>query len=292
MAAAGISDRRTRPLILLICLATPCFLGNAGEPIGGFGREPALLSSRQLPPVRANPTSNINPQPDLQKEDSSPTDVTNEDRAPAPKKSWRERRGEAARSVAKNESLGKPEIDTDVSPRDEASDVAAGENHASEIPDVAPEVAAVPSAPPPTPEVVESYRVRLESRLVERYNNLPEYAGQVGRVTVILSRPLEYSLDARLIRAEFDQVVHDIWGKRLPALEKEYYVVTFGSGGAELVRSDPSVRIGLDMEKVYSERAPLAADPFRNVEGNEAFRPAPNVKMPQWWRPDFPELDY
>ncbi len=125
---------------------------------------------------------------------------------------------------------------------------------------------------------------------MERDNNNPEYAGKVARVTVVLSKPPETSFDGTLIRAEFDQLVYDHWGKRLPALEKEYYVVTFGSGGAERVRADPSVRIGLDMEKTYSERAPLAADPFRNVREDEAFKPTPPVRMPDWWRPEFPEL--
>lgn len=147
------------------------------------------------------------------------------------------------------------------------------------------------SPPPPTREEVEIYRKRLELRLLERYNNLPDHAGNVAKVSVILSKPLEEALDGSRIRAEFDQLVYDPWGKRIPELEKEYYVVVFGSGGAQQVRSDPSIRIGLDLEKTYSERAPLAADPFRNVSESAAFRPAPQVKMPEWWRPDFPELD-
>lgn len=146
-------------------------------------------------------------------------------------------------------------------------------------------------SPPPTREEVEIYRKRLELRLLERYNNLPDHAGNVAKVSVVLSKPLDEALDGSLIRAEFDQLVYDPWGKRIPELEKEYYVVVFGSGGAQQVRSDPSIRIGLDLEKTYSERAPLAADPFRNVSESAAFRPAPQVKMPEWWRPDFPELD-
>jgi hypothetical protein len=140
---------------------------------------------------------------------------------------------------------------------------------------------------PPTPEGVERYRLRLEQRLLERYNNLPDHAGNIGKVTVVLSRPLEYSMDGSLVKAKFDQIVLDVWGKRLPALEKEYYAVTFGLGGAQTVQSDPSVRIGLDLEKSYSERAPLAADPFRTVEEGDAFRAVPTVKMPEWWRPEF-----
>ena len=143
---------------------------------------------------------------------------------------------------------------------------------------------------PPTPEAVELYRVKLEQRLLERYNNLPAHAGKVYQVRVVASKPFEVSLDGRFILAEFDQLVFDIWGKRIPALEQEYFVVTFGAGGVQQVRSDPSIRIGLDMEKSYSERAPLAADPFRHVEDYDAFKDEPKAKMPGWWRPDFPEL--
>lgn len=144
---------------------------------------------------------------------------------------------------------------------------------------------------PPTPAEVETYRQRLELRLLERYNNLPEHSGQVAKISIVLSKPLEPSLDGSRIRAEFDQLVYDPWGKRIPALEQEYYVVVFGSGGVQQVRSDPSIRIGLDMEKTYSEHAPLAAEPFRNIPEDAAFRPAPKAKMPDWWRPEFRE-DY
>lgn len=137
----------------------------------------------------------------------------------------------------------------------------------------------------PTPEGVESYRGMLEARLLERYNNLPDHAGKVAKVSVVLSKPLDVSLDGKFIKAEFDQLVYDSWGRRIPLLEKEYYVITFGSGGVEQVRSDPSIRVGLDMEKTYSERAPLAADPFRNVDDAEAFRDTPRARMPGWWRP-------
>ncbi|MCC8179817.1 MAG: hypothetical protein LIP23_02765, partial [Planctomycetes bacterium] len=137
------------------------------------------------------------------------------------------------------------------------------------------------------------YRLKLESRLLERYNNLPDTAGKVGKVTILLSKDLEYSLDGKYIKAEFDQLVYDNWGKRMPVLEKEYYVITFGAGGVEQVRADPSIRVGLDMERTYSERAPLAADPFSKVEPAAAFRSTPAVPtapMPKWWRPEFPEL--
>ncbi|MCD8351126.1 MAG: hypothetical protein LUC93_11005 [Planctomycetaceae bacterium] len=146
-------------------------------------------------------------------------------------------------------------------------------------------------APRPTRREVEDYRRRLQDRLLERYNNLPRFAGKVGKVSVVLSKPLDESLDGSLIRAEFDQLVYDPWGKRIPELEQEYFVVTFGAGGARQVRSDPSIRVGLDLEKTYSEQAPLAADPFRNVPERRVFNSTPTAAMPDWWRPDFPELN-
>lgn len=158
-----------------------------------------------------------------------------------------------------------------------------------DIPPQEPQLREPPA--PPTPEGVENYRRRLEARLLEKYNNIPEFAGNVAKVDVVLSRPPETSVDGTMIRAEFDQLVHDAWGKRIPALEREYFVVTFGAEGVRQVRSDPSIRVGLDLEKTYSERAPLAADPFRNAPDTSSFAPAPQVKMPAWWRPEYPELD-
>lgn len=148
----------------------------------------------------------------------------------------------------------------------------------------------------PNRNEVEDYRQRLELRLLERYNNLPDYAGNVGKVEVILSKPIEESLDGSKLRAEFDQLVYDPWGRRIPKLEEEYFVVTFAAGGAQQVRTDPSVRVGLDHEQGFSERAPLSADPFTQVQTSKAFTPAPapkstTKKMADWWRPDFPELE-
>ncbi|MDR0361095.1 MAG: hypothetical protein LBJ46_00165 [Planctomycetota bacterium] len=159
------------------------------------------------------------------------------------------------------------------------------------------ESAPAPFAPPPpaqpempTPSGVEDYRLRLEERLLERYNNLPDFAGRVGLVQVLLSRPVETSIDGRFLRAEFDQLVYDIWGKRLPALEAEYFVVTFGAGGAQQVRSEPSVRVGLDLKGAYSEMAPPISRPLESIDPDEAFSGEPKVEMPPWWRPEFPEL--
>lgn len=181
-------------------------------------------------------------------------------------------------------------------PREPASPIIESNNSLQnrELEKVPPPRPPQPPAQPSRHEV-EDYRQRLEVRLLERYNNLPNYAGNVGRVEVVLSKPIEQSLDGSRLRAEFDQLVYDPWGRRIPKLEEEYFVVTFAAGGARQVRADPSIRVGLDHEKSYSEKMPLNADPFGKVQQSKAFSPeqrpaAAAKKMPDWWRPDFPEL--
>ena len=56
------------------------------------------------------------------------------------------------------------------------------------------------------------------------------------------------------MRVRFDTLVYDLWGRRLPQLEKEHFVVTFGPGGVRTARADPSIRVGLDREDLYAER--------------------------------------
>jgi hypothetical protein len=267
-----------------------------------------------LSPPRENPTSNLDPQPDArlphQAEDQrtspygTPPRLNQAESGKPP--AFPPTREDAGEAASRPEPDGKGWFnDRQKSKRRGGQDPASGETatrkgrretSGQELePDPEsgePAVAAALPAPedPPTPEAVERYRVRLEERLAERYNNLPDFAGQVGVVMAILAKPVEVSLDGKLLRAEFDQLVYDKWGGRLPQLEKEYYVVTFGSGGAETVRSDPGIRIGLDLEKSYSERAPLAADPFRRAGGEGSLGKEGAAKMPDWWRPEFPEL--
>lgn len=179
-----------------------------------------------------------------------------------------------------------------------ASEVPAeeiAEDVREEIPAEAVSSVSSDSMAPPAPSEVEDYRRRLEFRLLERYNNMPEHAGNVAKVSVVLSKPLQPSLDGTRLRAEFDQMVYDPWGKRISALEKEYYVVTFGAGGVRQVRSDPSVRIGLNMEREYAEAAEPGAniaDRIRTLPSGHSFRANPSVEapkaaMPDWWRPEY-----
>ena len=154
--------------------------------------------------------------------------------------------------------------------------------------------------PPPTPEEVEQYRLRLERSLLDKYANHQDYAGRVAWVAVILSKPPVASVDGKFIKVEFDQLVYDNWGGRIPELEKEYFVVTFGSGGAEQVRSDPSVRIDKETLAAYARIEPPSAPPLSRIPGDEAFGSKPHIAppvtihrpdMPAWWRPEFPGLD-
>jgi len=126
---------------------------------------------------------------------------------------------------------------------------------------------------------VQAYEQQLEKRLLDRYNNLPDYAGKISRVDLVLTRPPDRSVDGQELRAEFSQLVYDKWGNRVSRLEKEYYIITFGHGRPRLVRTDPSIKFGLDTESGYSERFP--ADPERCAPAPqpEAAPAAPAVPM-------------
>ncbi len=117
----------------------------------------------------------------------------------------------------------------------------------------------VPDARMKTSGNIKLYEQRLEERLKQRYNNLPDYAGQISRVDLVLTHRPEHSVDGRDIRVEFSQLVYDKWGRRVPLLEKEYYIVTFGYGTPKLVRTDPSITIGMNTQSDFSENFP--ADP-------------------------------
>ena len=294
----GIPDMRILHLSLciILCLAVFSSFPEAGER-GRRSANPPLLTDRDLPPPRPNPDSNRIPdrQPGTEQTDKDGDVIADSGKtAPAPRRSvrWRRDRKEEPPQNTREQSGEQDAPDSSDPSRTEAETAETPEPGAPAVYDTLGAMRAMePSGPPPTPEAVEEYRKRLEDRLLERYNNMPEHGGKVAQVRVVLSRPLESSIDGSMIRAEFDQLVFDHWGKRLPQLEKEYYQVTFGVGGVQQVRSDPSIRVGLDMERTYSEQAPLAADPFKNIDDSEAFQSTPKTRMPNWWRPEFPELE-
>lgn len=78
----------------------------------------------------------------------------------------------------------------------------------------------------PTEDNVEAARGILEGRLFDRYNGHPRYAGTVDKVA-LLGGTLRYSFDGKSVSAEFEQLVYDSLGNRIPLLEREYFVVTF-----------------------------------------------------------------
>lgn len=101
---------------------------------------------------------------------------------------------------------------------------------------------------------IDSYRRQLEQSLLDRYNNTPKFAGQIARVELIIPDEPVQSVDKQEVQVEFDQLVYDRWGKRVPELEGEYFMVTFSTGSARLVQTEASLRIGLDKPGGYSER--------------------------------------
>ena len=141
------------------------------------------------------------------------------------------------------------------------------------------------AAEDPIPPEVRDYQRKLSAHLLDKHNNRPEFAGKVARVDVVMPRPLRRSLDGRYIQAEFDQLVYDSWGRRLPQLESEYFVVTFGTEGAEVVRAEPSIRIGLDAEVNFGERGEMAGTPLAALRKGEAVQPAPATSPVDWRNP-------
>lgn len=111
--------------------------------------------------------------------------------------------------------------------------------------------------PAPELENVNRYARALEAKLRQRYNNTPAFAGRVGRVQLLPVGEPQVSLDGRKLRMEWSQIVFDEWGQRLPELEKEYYVVTFGDGKPQMQRTRPSITVGLNNEGGYGEFAPV-----------------------------------
>ncbi len=99
---------------------------------------------------------------------------------------------------------------------------------------------------------VEIYARELEAKLHGRYNNHPDYVGKVGLVQLTLASEPKVALDGQEIQVELSQIVYDKWGERIPELEKEYYVVTFGHGAPTRMRTRPSVEVGLHNEGGYS----------------------------------------
>ncbi len=111
---------------------------------------------------------------------------------------------------------------------------------------------------------VAAYRRALEQRLLAKYNALPDWHDKVSHVELVLPRPPERSVDGELTRVEFTQIVYDRWGERIPALEDEYYIVTFGKADTWSVQAEPTVSVGLDAESDFGAREPIPVVSPRN----------------------------
>lgn len=105
---------------------------------------------------------------------------------------------------------------------------------------------------------ITAYQQRLQEKLHHRYNNTPAYNGKVAYVELAFAKQPRVSVDGKEVQVEFSQLVYDKWGNRIPDLEKEYYVVTFSHGNPRLVRTRPSMDVGLYVEGGYSESAAIS----------------------------------
>jgi len=110
-----------------------------------------------------------------------------------------------------------------------------------------------PREPSPAAKNIMLYRQELEERLKQRYENMSAYHGKIGRVDLIMSRLPRTSLDKSQIEIEFSQRVLNKWGDRIPELEEEYFVITFGDGIPKVKSSKPSIDIGMKHEGGYGE---------------------------------------
>ncbi len=122
--------------------------------------------------------------------------------------------------------------------------------------------------PAPELENINRYAAALEENLLRRYNNMPGFAGKVAKVRLLADHEPEFSMDHKKIRMEWSQVVFDQWGKRIPELEEEYYIVVFGDGKPLMQRTRPSISVGLNNESGYSEFAPVRGGTLSTLEYN------------------------
>ena len=128
---------------------------------------------------------------------------------------------------------------------------------------------------------VNAYRRQLERRLAEKYNNMPEFAGKISKVELVIGQPPMRAVDRNEMQVEYDQLVYDKWGRRVPKLEKEYFRVTFGDGQARVVPSDPTLQIGLKTEGEFSERQAVDTGLIGSLREKEKAVPNPSAPTKQ-----------
>jgi len=107
---------------------------------------------------------------------------------------------------------------------------------------------------PSLPEVVGDYARALQKQLMKEWNEKGDFAGRLSEVKAILTARPKWSQDGKLLRAIFEVKVLDIWGENIPPLELKRYEAIFGSNGARTKITEPSIKIGLDMQETVMER--------------------------------------
>jgi hypothetical protein len=125
---------------------------------------------------------------------------------------------------------------------------------------------------------MEIYKERLEAKLLRQYKNHPEFGRNVNKVKLEVVRDIKSDESGKLRKVEFSQLVYDIWGERIPELEKEYFVITFGP--QEMAYRNytpvrPKINVGLNTRGSYSELERVRGGAISRVSGPKDFKYCP-----------------
>lgn len=116
------------------------------------------------------------------------------------------------------------------------------------------------------------YKERLEQRLLHQYKNHPLFGKKVSRVELDVVKDIKSDVSHNLRKVEFSQLVYDNWGNRIPELEKEYFVVTFGPKNMRKVSMPrQKISVGLDVMGSYSEHTPVTAGDVGQLRQQETL---------------------
>ncbi len=108
---------------------------------------------------------------------------------------------------------------------------------------------------------IKIYKERLEHRLLYQYKNHPLYGKKVAKVVLDVVKDIKSDTNNQYRKVEFSQLVYDIWGDRIPTLEKEFFVVTFGPPSQQKISmpGKEKISVGLQTRGSYSEYTPVKA---------------------------------
>ncbi|MHC4886810.1 MAG: hypothetical protein ACYTGH_17170, partial [Planctomycetota bacterium] len=114
---------------------------------------------------------------------------------------------------------------------------------------------------------MEEYQARLEAKLLRQHRNHPVHGKKVYRVELEVTKDIQIDVEGRQHKVEWAQLIYDHWGNRIPELEKEFFVVTFGSprDGAgpngRIHNVKPSISVGMNAAGLSGEHRPVTALP-------------------------------